>query len=128
MATKPRMLEEVGHVMLTLRFEREDKNWVGTCVELGTSTFARSLPKVQEELHELVADHLNALEEVGERERFVEKHRIEIQRTTASDEVTLRAPFSDTEDLGPPITLAPLFQPHFFPFTQSAEADNLARA
>ena len=118
---------KVGYVALTLQFEREDDQWVGTCIELGTSTFAHSLEQVQEELHELVGLHLNGLETVGERERFFENHGIQIQRTTQTEaeEVTLRVPWPSLKQLGPPIRKAPLFQPHLFPFPEHDPEDRL---
>ena len=42
-----------GYVTLTLSFEQEGREWVGVCLELGTSTFADTLEKCQEELQEL---------------------------------------------------------------------------
>ena len=69
----------LGHVALTLAFQREGNKWVGTCMELGTSTFARSLKRCQEELWDLVFEHLNLLEQSGERESFFQKWGIEIQ-------------------------------------------------
>lgn len=62
-----------GYVTLTLSFEQEGSEWVGVCLELGTSTFTDTLEKCQVELQELVTDHLNVLEEIGERERFFEE-------------------------------------------------------
>ena len=71
----------IGYVFLTLSFEREGNKWVGACLELGTSTFARTLKATQEELTELVTAHLNALEEVGERENFFTEWGIVIHPT-----------------------------------------------
>lgn len=65
-----------GFVVLTLAFHQEDKRWLGRCLELGTSTYGRTLKQVHAELVELVELHLNALEDAGERERFFEEHGI----------------------------------------------------
>ena len=54
-------------VILHYQFTREGNKWVGTCLELGTSTYARSKRKTEEALYELVLEHLNLLEESGER-------------------------------------------------------------
>ena len=62
-----------GYVTLTFSFEQEGSDWVGLCLELGTSTFSDTLEECQVELQELVADHLEVLEETGERERFFEE-------------------------------------------------------
>ena len=67
-----------GYVVLTLVFEREGRKWVGTCEEMGTSTYARTLAQCRRELEALVADHLNLLEEEGERENFFEKWGIAV--------------------------------------------------
>ena len=83
----------IGHVQLTLAFEREGAKWVGTCIELGTSTYARTLKQSQLALRELVIEHLNLLEEAGERERFFKRWDIEILTSTKPPtEVKLRAP------------------------------------
>ncbi len=68
---------ETGYVILTLKFFREEEQWVGECEELGVSTFSDSLDEVREALEDLVMLDLNALESIGERERFFEKNGIE---------------------------------------------------
>ena len=65
-----------GYVELTFMFEREGNKWVGTCLELGTSTYERTLERVEESIHRLAVEHLNLLEEAQERERFFRKHDI----------------------------------------------------
>lgn len=65
-----------GYVELTLKFEREGSLWVGTCLELSTSTYSPSLDQVQSDLRELIVEHLNLLEDAGERERFFGEHGI----------------------------------------------------
>ena len=91
--------ETEGYVLLTLKFEREGNKWVGICLELGTSTFARTLKRCVEELRGLVIEHLNVLEEVGERERFFQTWGIEFHRErVAPTEVTIHgnAPAQET--------------------------------
>ena len=66
-----------GFVILTLAFRREGHMWLGRCLELSTSTYARTLEQVKKELVEMVESHLNVLEEVGERKRFFREHHIE---------------------------------------------------
>ena len=58
---------------LTFDFEREGRLWVGTCRELSTSTYGRNRHKVHDALKELVIEHLNLLEESGERGRFFDE-------------------------------------------------------
>ena len=70
-----------GYVLLTMKFDREGSKWIGTCMELGTSTYTRTLKKTIEELDALVLEHLNVLEEIGERERFFQKWNIKFHKT-----------------------------------------------
>jgi hypothetical protein len=76
----PRAKIEEEMVILTLVFSREGDEWVGVCRELGTSTFDTDLNKAKDELCEMVLDHLNGLEEVGERKRFFREHRIRVYK------------------------------------------------
>ena len=115
MGTNTALVRE-GHIVLTLSFEREDGQWVGTCLELGTSTFAKDIEKAQEELHELIFLHLDTLEEEGERGRFFDERGIEIhwESHTADEEISLRLPVGPSKP-GLPLRKAPFFQPHIFP-------------
>src|SRR3954452_23924435 len=65
-----------GIVVLTLMFRQENRRWTGECVELGTTTYGRTLRQTHDELVELVALHRDALAAVGERERFFRAHGI----------------------------------------------------
>ena len=64
-------------VGLTMRYEREDDQWVGVCEELGTSTYDAELETVMHELGELVLHELNVLETDGERESVFSRNGIE---------------------------------------------------
>ncbi len=68
--------EPLGYVDLTLKYEFEEEQWIGVCLELSTSTFADTLDEVQDDLTRLVIEHLNLLEDAGERERFFKEHDI----------------------------------------------------
>lgn len=108
----------MGYVVLTLSFEREGNKWVGTCLELGTSTFHRTLKQCEEELRELVTEHLNALEEAGERERFFEKWDIAFHHTrTTPREVTIKGSGKYWDRLfeGATAAYGPFLQPGLFP-------------
>ena len=90
-----------GYVELTFMFEREGSKWVGTCLELGTSTYGRSLERVEDSIHHLVTEHLNLLEEAQERERFFRKHDIAfhpVKPRERSREVRLRVPANPSGD------------------------------
>ena len=67
-----------AQVSLHFEFAREGNKWVGTCLELSTSTYARTRRKVEEALYELVLEHLNLLEESGERNRFFDEWGIRL--------------------------------------------------
>ena len=71
------MAEAAESVQLTLSFTREGTRWVGCCVELGTSTYDRSLERCERALRALVAEHLDLLEEAGERGAFFKQWGIE---------------------------------------------------
>ncbi len=108
----------MGYVVLTLQFEREGNKWVGTCLELGTSTFHRTLRRCEEELRELVTEHLNALEEAGERERFFQKWGIKFHRQkTTPHEITIRGSGEYWDQLfkRAAAVRGPFFQPARFP-------------
>ena len=69
------------YVALTLSFEREGDVWVGVCLELGTSTYADTLEACEDELRELVVEHIDVLEEIGERDRFFQEWGITLRDT-----------------------------------------------
>ena len=108
----------IGYVFLTLSFEREGNKWVGVCLELGTSTFARTLKATQEELLVLVGEHLNLLEEEGERETFFKKWNIEIHPTQKTPrEFVIRGSGDSWERLfrNAIETKGPFLRPRVFP-------------
>ena len=87
-----------GFVILTLAFRQDGRRWTGECLELGTATYGRTLKQTRDELNELVMLHLNALEDVGERERFFEQHGIRFYRdATAPGEPNARVPIDDED-------------------------------
>ena len=70
-----------GYIVLTYKFCKEGNRWVAHCMELGTSTFGRSLQQAEKRIDDAVLCHLNCLEEVGERERFFKEHHIRFYQT-----------------------------------------------
>ena len=112
MTAKEKALPDTGYVVLTLQFERQDEEWFGTCLELDTSTSGSSLDEVQEELHDLVILHLNALEEVGERERFFEEHEIETHWDDSVQPESWKLPLNLAELSSHELNRQPFFQPH----------------
>ena len=86
--------EPLGYVDLTLKYEFEEEQWVGVCLELSTSTFADTLEEVQNNLTQLVIEHLNLLEDAGERERFFKEHDISYHELKP-DFVRVKLPLQD---------------------------------
>ncbi len=74
-------MRKKGYIVLTYKFGREGKRWTAYCDELGTATFGRSLPEAEKRLDEAIWLHLNTLEDVGERARFFEEHKITFHTT-----------------------------------------------
>ena len=72
------------YVDINLRFEREGDVWVGSCLELGTSTFDDTLEACQDGLRELAVEHLDVLEEVGERAAFFNEWGITLHTAPAA--------------------------------------------
>ena len=64
-------------ILLTFDYKEEGENWVGICVELGTSTFAASLKEVQKELREAVSLQLNEVEQMGFMKEDLAEHNVQ---------------------------------------------------
>ena len=106
------------YVTLTLSFEREGDVWVGDCLELGTSTYADTLEACEDELGELVVEHIDVLEEIGERDRFFEEWGIIVRSTSDTPaQFTIRGSGDSWERLFQDSTdaLAPFVRPRIFP-------------
>ena len=65
-------------IELTMEFRKEGNLWTGVCRELGTAADGETFDEVTEVLREMVFIHLNTLEDVGECERFLKEHGVEI--------------------------------------------------
>ena len=81
-----------GYVVLTLKFQKQDRRWTALCEELGTATFGRSLPEADQRLKEAIILHINTLEDVGERERFFKEHNIKLHREKPLEDITICLP------------------------------------
>jgi len=68
--------ELLGTVVLTLTFQQEEDQWVGACVELGTSTHASSLQEADEEMAEAIALQLNEVERLGFIAEYLAEHNV----------------------------------------------------
>ncbi len=78
-----------GYVVLTLKFKKENRRWTAYCEELGTATFGRSLPEADRRLKELIPLHIDALEDVGERERFFKENGITVYKSKPKDDINI---------------------------------------
>ncbi len=86
-----------GYITLTLKFHKEARNWVGECQELGTSTYNRSIYELKKQLIELVCLQLDALEDVGEAQKFFKDNGIEfhLKKPTVG---TIEIPLNEKTD------------------------------
>ena len=96
------------YVVFAIKVEEEGDVWVGTCLELGTSTFADTLDECLDEIESLVGDHLNTLEALGKRERFFQTHGIQVHYDEAPTEYSINGHFSQ-------LVAGSLLKPQVFP-------------
>ena len=75
-------------IVLTFEFNQESNQWVGLCLELGTSTFADSLEQTRLELQEAVELQLNEMEKLTEFRNYLAENHV---RTVPIDPVCLSA-------------------------------------
>jgi predicted RNase H-like HicB family nuclease len=108
----------MSFVVLTFRFEKEESEWLGECVELGTCTWASTLEEVQVELKDLVTLHLNVLERGGEREPFFLEHGIKLYE---GDKEGTSWSWSSPVYADSGATSGPLYQPNAFPLPVSPD-------
>ena len=83
---------------LTLEYDMEAGQWVGSCLELGTSAFSDTLEQVQEELHEAVELQLNELEGLTQVEDFLKANHVRL---------TLLAPAATPQKAGFAVVAGP---------------------
>jgi len=70
-----------GYVELTVKLAKEDDGrWTAECLELGTAGFGDTLDEAFEIINDLVALHLNALEDAGQCRAFLREHGITFHR------------------------------------------------
>lgn len=81
------MKESKAYTILTAIFKREEDVRTAGCKELGTATFGNTLEEARDSLNEAIELHLNTLEDVGERKRFLKERGIE---RTAKAELSSR--------------------------------------
>lgn len=70
--------KRVKGIVITTISHQEGARWVCVCKEIGTSTFGKDLEQAHEKLLDLTVEHLKALHEVDELDKFFKKHGIRI--------------------------------------------------
>ncbi len=65
-------------IVLTFDFKQESGQWVGLCLELGTSTFADTLDQTRVELQDAVELQLNEVERLGYIQDYLAENHVRI--------------------------------------------------
>ena len=65
-------------IVLTFEFSQQSGQWVGLCLELGTSTFSDTLEQTRLELQEAVELQLNEVERLGYIEAYLDENHVRI--------------------------------------------------
>ncbi len=63
-------------VLLTLELTQEEDVWVGTCIELGTSTYADSLEELRGEMADAIGLQLNEAMRLGFLDEYIEERNV----------------------------------------------------
>jgi hypothetical protein len=63
-------------ILLTADFVKEDDTWVGTCLELGTSTYSEDLESLRKELEESILLQLEEVEKLGFLEDYLTERKV----------------------------------------------------
>ena len=74
------MAKSGGYIEVTVRFFKEGDQWTAQCVELGTATCADTLEEAETAIEDMVHLHLDALGDVGERQKFLKAHGVTLHR------------------------------------------------
>lgn len=64
--------------VLTFEYQQEAGQWVGVCVELGTSTYADTLEQTELELREAVELQLSEMERLGYLWEYLEVQGVQV--------------------------------------------------
>lgn len=76
----------IGTGSLTFTFEKEGNNWVGVCLELGTSAYDSDLDEATKQLNEAVSLQLNELERLGFVDEFLAERNVRVQPVRQQDD------------------------------------------
>jgi hypothetical protein len=75
----------IGTASLTFAFEQEGGNWVGVCLELGTSAYDADLEEASHQLADAVSLQLNEMERLGYITEYLEERNIRFQPLPTPD-------------------------------------------
>ena len=70
--------EQHDVVMLTMDLNQDGSVWTGTCLELGTSTYADTLDTLRSELADAILLQLNEVERLGFTEEYLEEQGVRV--------------------------------------------------
>ena len=65
-------------IVLTFEFSQESDQWVGLCLELGTSTFGDTLEQTRLELQEATELQLNEVERLGYIQDYLAENHVRV--------------------------------------------------
>ena len=65
-------------IVLTFEFSQESGQWIGLCLELGTSTFSDTLGQTRLELQEAVELQLNEVERLGFIQDYLSENHVRV--------------------------------------------------
>ena len=63
-------------VLLTLELTQEEDVWIGTCLELGTSTYADSIEELRGEIADAIGLQLNEAMRLGFLDDYIEERNV----------------------------------------------------
>ncbi len=78
-----------GYIILTLVVDEEDGQFAAHCPELGTATCGDTIEEALANLREAVTVHLDALEEVGTREKVFAERKIKVHESATEVQWTI---------------------------------------
>ena len=83
-------------IILTFEFSQESGQWVGLCLELGTSTFSDTLEQTRLELQEAVELQLNEVERLGFIQDYLSENHVRVVPVDAATNASGFAVAGDT--------------------------------
>jgi predicted RNase H-like HicB family nuclease len=101
------MANGTGYVALTLTVEKEGKQFVSRCVDLGTASCGDSFDEALANIEEATIEYLNTIERLGERSRIFEEKGITIRKSRPSRVALASVALHPGAFIGPYVTKVP---------------------